>query len=336
MTSPDLLARIVELADDAIISIGADQRIRLFNQGAERIFGYSAAEAQGQPLALLLPLGAAAAHRRHVQEFGASETTSRRMGERQEISGRRKDGTEFPAEASISKVTIEGGDVYTVILRDVTERRNAEKKIAESLREKEALLREIHHRVRNNLQVIYSLLGLQSRATADARLRKAFQESQDRIQAMALLHQSLHESGHLSKISFSQYVEQLCGHLFRSWGAARERVRLVMSVSGIPLSLDVAVPCGLIINELVSNSLNYAFPDGREGEIRIELHDAGDSLVRLIVEDNGVGFPPAQDPKSATSLGLRLVRSLAEQLSATFELNSHRGVEARLTFARET
>lgn len=332
MTSPDLLARIVDLADDAIISIDAEQRIVLFNQGAERIFGYRHAEVYGKPLDILLPSRATAVHRRHVDEFGVSPATSRRMGDRREIGGRRKDGSEFPAEASISKVELDGRIVYTVILRDVTDRKLAEEQMAGSLREKEALLREVHHRVRNNLQVIYSMLGLQARAIPDPALRRLFLESQGRVQSMALLHNTLYESGSLSDFSFADYVEQLCADLWRSYSVKRERIRSSTQVDPIPLSLDEAVPCGLIINELVSNSLKYAFADGREGEIRIELQHAGDSMLRLIVADNGVGLPPGVDPATTKSVGLRLVRSVAEQLSAKVEITSGPGVEARLTF----
>jgi len=333
LSSDDPLARILDLADDAIISIDETQRIILFNQGAEKIFGYSAKEVSGQLLDILLPELLMQAHSRHIQEFAASPVVARRMGERREIRGRRKNGVDFPAEASISKVLVNGQTMFTVILRDVTERMVNEERIRASLREKEALLKEIHHRVKNNLQVVSSLLGLQSRAVADGDTRKMFQESQDRIHSMALLHESLYQSHNLSQINFPEYIRQLAAHLFHSYGVAAERIHLQTDMDELSLHLDAAVPCGLIINELVSNSLKYAFPDGREGNIRIELRGLSDGSTRLVVADNGVGLRADIDWVNTRSLGLRLVRTLAQQLNAQIEVNSGQGMEVRLAFA---
>ncbi|HYL36585.1 MAG TPA: histidine kinase dimerization/phosphoacceptor domain -containing protein [Bryobacteraceae bacterium] len=333
LASSDPLARILDLADDAIISIDEAQRVILFNQGAEKTFGYTAAEVSGQPLELLLPERLAAAHRRHVEEFAASPIVARRMGERQEILARRKDGTEFPAEASISKVQVEGQVMFTVILRDVTERVLNEERIRASLREKEALLKEVHHRVKNNLQVVSSLLGLQSRLLTDPQTRKMFQESQNRIHSMALLHESLYQSRSLSQINFPEYIRQLAAHLFDSYGVAADRIHLRTDLGSLSLHLDAAMPCGLIINELLSNSLKYAFPDGRKGEIRIELREHSDGTARLLVADNGIGLKADVDWVNTRSLGLRLVRTLAQQLGATIEVNSTAGMEVRLAFS---
>ncbi len=332
LASPDPLARILDLADDAVISIDEEQRIFLFNQGAAKIFGYSLEEVNGQPLDILLPHRLAESHRQHIEDFAESDVTARRMGERREILGRRKDGSEFPADASISKVEVEGRTMFTVILRDVTQRRLAEERIKASLREKEALLKEIHHRVKNNLQVVSSLLGLQSRAVPNPETRRMFQESQDRIHSMALLHESLYQSDNLSEIDFPEYVRQLAAHLFQSYGVVAERIHLRTDLGPLHLNLDAAVPCGLIINELISNCLKYAFPDGREGEIRIELGEHEDGMTRLVVADNGIGLRGDVDWKTARSLGLRLVRTLAEQLGAKIEVQSQGGTAVHLMF----
>jgi PAS domain S-box-containing protein len=332
LTSDGLLSRILDIADDAIISIDQNQRIIVFNQGAEKIFGYSAREVFDQPIDILLPEGLAAQHHRHVREFAESPIAARRMGERGEIAGRRKDGTSFPAEASISKLDSGGRRIYTVILRDVTQRRVADEKIRASLREKEVLLQEIHHRVKNNLQVVSSLLSLQSRGVLDEDTRQKFKESQNRVHSMALIHEQLYQSPSLSQIDYPQYIRQLAAHLFRSYRVSSSRIELQTRIDDLQLSVDIAVPCGLIINELVSNSLKYGFPNGRGGRISIELHRRPDRRATLTVADNGVGLPEEVGFWNTQTLGLRLVGTLVKQLDGSIQVDRSEGTSVQVTF----
>jgi PAS domain S-box-containing protein len=332
LTTADPLARILDLAEDAIISIDADQRIVLFNQGAEKTFGYTREEMLGQNLDQLLPSRFIEHHRQHIQDFANSSTPARTMGERREIFGRRKGGIDFPAEATISKARIADHWLFTVILRDITARKIADESIRASLREKEVLLKEIHHRVKNNLQVVSSLLGLQSRTLEDAPIRRMFQESQNRVYSMALVHESLYQSENLSEIDFPAYIGQLASYLVRSYGVDPRRIQISNTIDDLRLTMDNAIPCGLIINELVSNSLKYAFPGDRTGRVDIRMQQDESHQIRLQVSDDGVGLPEGIGFSSTKSLGLRLVRTLADQLGASIEMERGGGARIILTF----
>ena len=332
LRSPNLLSRIFDIAEDAIISIDQNQSIVMFNQGAEKMFGYSAREILGKPLDILLPSKFTAIHHQHVSDFGESPIAARRMGDRGQISGQRKDRTEFPAEASISKVDIEGVRVYSVILRDMSEHKAAEEKIKTALQEKEVLLKEVHHRVKNNLQVVSSLLRLQSRGVQESATRQMFKESQNRVQSMALIHEQLYQSEGLSDLDFPAYVRQLVAHLFHSYQVSSSRIGLNINVEDIPLGVDAAIPCGLIINELVSNALKHGFPEGKDGEIQIEMTPADNHRVTLCVRDNGVGLKEGVSFSDTETLGLRLVRSLANQLEGEARIRHSVGTEILISF----
>lgn len=335
LRSPDLLARILDIADDAIISIDPEERIAIFNQGAQRIFGYSAGEVLGKPLVMLMPERYRSGHSAHVLDFAKSPMAARVMAQRAEIYGRRKDGTEFPAEASISKVMNKGLQLLTVILRDVTERKETEDRLRRTIAEREVLLREVHHRVKNNLQVVTSLLNLQARATQDDYVRRAFEESQHRVQSMALIHEQLYGSADFAAIDFPDYIRQLSSRLFHSYQIPAGSIALETRISDVALGVDVAVPCGLIINELLSNSLKYAFEEGAVGKIYIHVDQLEDRSVRITIGDDGRGLPPDVGFWNTKTLGLRLVRTLVRQIDGEIEVGGPPGVEYRIRFAVE-
>jgi two-component system sensor kinase len=214
---------------------------------------------------------------------------------------------------------------------DITERKQAEEKVKQSLKEKEVLLREIHHRVKNNMQVISSLLNLQAEHTKDKVYADMLKESQHRIQSMALIHESLYQSENLADIALEEYITRLVCRLVHSYQVA-ETVTPIIEVEPIPLGIDTAIPCGLIINELVSNSLKYAFPDGRKGKITVKLHSRN-GMVELVVVDNGVGIPDTVDVKNTETLGLDLVVTLAEdQLEGEIIVDKTEGTAFYITF----
>src|ERR671933_914752 len=219
------------------------------------------------------------------------------------------------------------GDGFAAAWRDVTERKQAEDQIKASLLEKETLLQEIHHRVKNNLQVISSLLRLQSRQIRDQQALELFKESQNRVQAMALIHEKLYQSSNLAFIDFQEYITSLVGNLCRSYDIYRQAITFKVNVNQVSLAIDTAIPCGLIINELVANSLKYAFPDKAKGTIHVCLHCEENKSYTLIIRDNGIGLPINFNLKPLNSLGLNLVNILIEQLEGTLELDGRKGTK---------
>ncbi|MER3434005.1 MAG: hypothetical protein C4288_11370 [Leptolyngbya sp. ERB_1_1] len=226
---------------------------------------------------------------------------------------------------------------------DISARKWAENQIRASLQEKEVMLKEIHHRVKNNLQVVSSLLKLQAGYIQDKRIIEVFKESQNRVSAMALIHEKLYQSEDLAKTHFSDYIHSLATALFRSYSANSRSIQLNLDVQDVRLSIDTAIPCGLIINELVSNSLKYAFPSGEAGSIYIHLHAQEDpsnestdfTRYQLIVRDSGCGFPPALDFRNTKSLGLQLVCTLIRQLRGAIDLTSKVGVQFTISFREQ-
>lgn len=216
--------------------------------------------------------------------------------------------------------------------RLLDEMKQAENQIKASLNEKELLLKEIHHRVKNNLQVISSLLNLQLAQVKDKQAKEMFREGRDRIRSMAFIHEGLYRSERLSDVDFAGYVRSLTGSLFRSYGISSNAVSLKINAGKSVLGIDTAVPCGLIINELVSNSLKHAFPKGRKGEIFIDLHWQGGNRFVLVVGDNGVGFPEDVDFRNTESLGLQLVCTLTNQMDGTIELDRRGGTKLTIAF----
>ena len=213
---------------------------------------------------------------------------------------------------------------------DVTHRTIAEAQLKASLREKEVLLKEIHHRVKNNLQVISSLLNLQAQEIVDETARNAFSESRHRVRSMALIHENLYRSENLASIRFDEYLHAMTTELWRSFN--RPGVRRTLQVNPIVLELDKAVPCGLIVNELVTNALKHAFPDDRAGYVVIVLESAESSRIRLVVSDDGAGIPPNSDFRTMTSMGMTLILSLTRQIDGTITLDRTSGTKFVVEF----
>lgn len=249
-----------------------------------------------------------------------------------EVRLQQKDGTWIAMEALLSGIPGPGNAIHRILFsaRDITARKQAEEHLKSSLKEKEVLLKEIHHRVKNNLQIISSLLNLQSGYIQDGEAGAMFKESRNRVKSMALIHERLYQSKDLARIDIADYVRNLTTHLFRSYGAKARAVSLEIDVENILLDIDTAMPCGLIINELVTNSLKHAFPPGTSGKIRIGLHRDNHDGLALSVSDNGVGLTPDFDFQQTESLGLQLVNTLTEQLQGQIEIARDEGTTFKI------
>lgn len=224
---------------------------------------------------------------------------------------------------------------HTGTVEDVTKQKQAEEQIKTSLQEKEALLKEIHHRVKNNLQIISSLIYLQAQGIEDFRVQQIFEDSQSRISSMALVHDSLYRSQDLARINLSEYIQTLSTSLFHTYRIQADSVQLKVDVQEeVFVSLEKAIPCGLILNELITNALKHGFTDGRKGEITVKLEVTSESVIHLVVENDGSGLPATFELPTMRSMGLRLVHALVSQLQGQLEVDKTVKTRFKVTFDR--
>ncbi len=224
--------------------------------------------------------------------------------------------------------TIEEAVEKLRLIRTLKEERD---RLARSVEEKEILLNEVHHRVKNNLQVIASLLRLQANASHEPAIVEALRESQNRVESMALIHEQLYENHDLRVVDLARHAALLLASMFNSYGVDRGRISGHVDIEPLPMGVDRAIPAGLILTELLSNSLRHAFPSGRAGSIRVE-GGRSDGRVMLVVRDDGVGVPENVEPRRAGSLGLEIVDILTRQLKGAFELDRSGGATFRVSF----
>ena len=255
-----------------------------------------------------------------------------------EAAWKRRDGSSVAVSENCTAVRDASGRTlfYDGSVEDITDRKRAEAALRASLEEQTALLREVHHRVKNNLQVVASLLNLQTRRILNPVALAALRSTQDRIRSMALLHETLYREGNAARVNCAVYLGHLCSHLSHAFSPQTDRIRLERRIAAIELDLDEAIPCGLIVNELISNAYKHAFPDERAGLITVETRAESDDRLVLSVVDDGVGLPAGSDAERADSMGMELVRGLAAQLDAALEIKSPPGTRVQVVFRRRT
>ncbi len=311
---------------DTLIIVDQNGCIKSVNRATCRRLGYREEELVGRRMSAVAaegePLFSPDGLRRLVKAGSISNY---------EMSYRTRAGESIPMLFSGSVMTGEDGRTPEIvgIARDITEHLRAEE-----LSKNMLLIKEIHHRIKNNLQVISSLLYLQSAYVADEKTREMFRESQNRVRSMAILHEKLYQSRNLAGVDFAEYVRDLIRNLFMSYGVSLAGVEHTIDISGIILGMDTAVPCGLIVNELVTNALKHAFPDGRRGRVRVAMHREGEAPPRYVLSvwDDGKGFPEGVDFRATESLGLKLVCTLTEQLNGAIRLEREGGTRFSITF----
>ena len=318
--------------DLAIVATDTDFRITYYNPTAERQHGYTAEEVIGKTLMEIYTK-----ENMELERFEKAVETVKKEGEYcYEIVQEKEDGTHY-LDSRVSGIYDENKKLVGFLSssRDITEKRRTVEQIKASLKEKETLLKEIHHRVKNNLQVISSILNLQAGHIEDREFKGLFKESQDRIRCMALVHAQLYQSNDLSNISLSEYIKSLIANIIESYAYRPSLLNLKIDAEEIQLDIDTAIVLGLILNELCTNVLKYAFPEGRQGELKIDFKSSDNNYL-LVVSDNGVGLPDDFEIDKANSMGFLLIESMVKQLDGTLEIDQSSGTSFRIIFPRQS
>lgn len=326
--SKDFLDSILRNMQDLLVVTDAGGIIRLVNQSTLELLRYREDELVGRPVMLLFSGG--------DRELGGQNLAL----QVRELAGSREarmvasTGAEVPVVLSLGTLggREQSAEGFIITAADITERKEAEDQLRLSLQEKEVLLKEIHHRVKNNMQVISSLLDLQSVQITDPRARAPFRDSQNRIKSMALIHERLYQSPDLARIDFTDYLRILVPRLFDSYQTTDQQVSLRLEAEEISLEVSQAIPCGLIINELIANALRHAFPGGRQGQLLLSMEKTAGDEIALVVADNGVGLPEEVDLGKASTLGLQLVQVLTRQLKGSVAVDRSAGTRFELRF----
>ncbi len=326
--------QVVESAPNAMVMINPQGHIEMVNAQTERVFGYERQELLGKAIEMLVP---ERFRERHPTLRGSffGKPLSRPMGAGRDLYGLKKDGTEFPIEIGLNPIQTEEGTMVLSAIVDISDRKHKEERIHGALKEKDVLLGEIHHRVKNNLQIVHSLLGLQSSSITDEVVVSMLRESQNRIRSMALIHQTLYESKDFARVDFRNFLESLVPTLISSYGVNAERIALELKSIEVLLPINTAIPCGLIVNEIIANSLKHAFPNDRTGKIMIDLSHVDASNVRLVVSDDGIGIPESKNLEDGATLGLQLVTMLVDQLGGTLAIQRARPTQFEILFPLE-
>ena len=342
---------LINSAPDAMVIVNGNGIITLVNKQTEKLFGYSREELEGKEVEILMPMKLVNSHIKLREAFNKNPKT-RYMGEGKQLTGRRKDGSEFNVEIALSPIDDEQGTEFLVAaaIRDTTARTITENRIRElnrtleqrvhdrteelerSLNEKNTMLQEIHHRVKNNLQTVSSLLRIQSDKIEGSPAVEYLKASEHRIRSMALIHMKLYQTKDFSRINFNEYTNELCRSLLGAYGINNDRIELRTEIENVFFAIDTAMPLGLIINEMFTNSVKHAFPEGSKGIILIKMFKDKNKVNHLVFSDNGIGAGENFMNDNPAKLGILLINTLVEQLEGSITSNTDYGTEIRIEF----
>ena len=321
--SEERFRSIFDLATDVIFIKDPDGRYLLINPAGCAVMGRPGEEIIGKTDLDLFPQFGESIQRHDRETLETAAPITYEATREFPAGERRFQTTKIPFQT-------ESGQGVLGLSRDVTDAHKSRKLLENAVREKEALLKEVHHRVKNNLQIVVSLLNLQSRSTDEEETASVLRESRDRVRSMSLIHEMLYRNDDFSSVDLAAYLSSLSRELFRSFGTRRDHVQLVLDIMPIRLSMGEAVPVALILNELLSNALKHAFPGERSGRVRVEVTVEVCGEVRLVVEDDGVGC--AEQAGTSRSVGKALIRDLTKQLRGALEFESGPGTRYCIRF----
>mgnify|MGYP000112019950 CR=1 FL=1 len=320
---------------DAVIASAVDGRITFLNPRAEQLTGWTADEAMGVPMSTVVQTADQQAGSSDDAPSDAVPDDFREGKSSSHASLITKSGATVPIESSVAPIIDAFGQLQgnVLVLRDIMARQKAEAALKASLAEKEVLIKEIHHRVKNNMQVISSLVDLQAEEVEDEAMRDIFRDVIYRVRSMAMVHEKLYLSTNLACVEFDDYARSLLDYLWRAQDAAVPGVALDLDLRPVSLPVNEAVPCGLILNELFTNALKHAFVNRQGGTVTVSLRTDARGTLLLSVKDDGIGLPAHVDFEKSPSLGLRLVKMLAGQLHARVDVQTDKGTAVRIRFA---
>ena len=321
-------SQLFENSPEAIVILDTEDRVINMNKSFEKLFQFDLNEIKGNYInSLIVPDDLTSAASELSYKVRSGETV------RTETVRKSRDGSSLQVSVTAYPITVgkKQTGIYG-IYNDITKRKRNEDQVKKSLVEKEILLKEIHHRVKNNLQIIGSLLNFQTKFIKDKDALEKFKISQNRIKSIALIHEKLYQTKNVSRIEFENYVKSLASHIFSVFGADTGNISYKINANNVFLSVDNAIPCGLIINELITNSLKHAFPDNRKGLVTIDMEYKNTNYF-LTVSDNGVGISKDVDTGNSNTLGMQLIKTLLVQLNAEMVLNNENGTSFSIVFS---